>query len=201
MSHLGVPHLHRHLLTVQLGRVHLADRSGSDWSGVELLKHLVDRFAVNSLNSLYCLGELVLRTVFSKDLKFTSHVLTDYVSTVAQVLKGFYPDNSCFLDCVEEEVQPPSSSALEQVKGQTDETGSENDAEFDEPEYRLGGFGDAVLFGGAEEEFMFGDVVVEGVAVLIVVEEIVDGGAGHGYNGVLEGIDIPEDFGLVGSEN
>ena len=48
---------------------------------------------------------------------------------------------------------------------------------------------------------MFGDVVVEGVAVLIVVEEIVDGSAGHGYDGVLEGIDIPEDFGLVGSEN
>lgn len=143
----------------------------------------------------------MLRTVFSKNFKLTGHVLADDVSTVTQVLEGFYPDNSCFLDCVEEEGQPPSSSALEQVKRQTDETGGENDAEFDEPDYGLGSFDDAVLFGGAEEEFMFGDVVIEGVAVLIVVEEIVDGGAGHGHDGVLEGIDIPEDFGFVGSEN
>lgn len=49
------------------------------------------------------------RGVLSEDLEFASYVLADDVSSMAEVLKGLYPNCSGSLNCLKEKSYPPIS--------------------------------------------------------------------------------------------
>lgn len=142
----------------------------------------------------------MLGRIFSKDFEFLSHSLPDHVSSMAEILEGLDPDDPCFLDSVQEDVEPPSPGAFEEVKREADETGSKNDTKFDESGDVFDRFINAWLFGGPQQELALRVVVVERETVLVMVEKVVDGGAGDRHQRVFEGVEVPEDFWFIGSQ-
>lgn len=103
----------------------------------------------------------MLGGILAENLECCCHLLPDDVSPVAQVLKGFDPDDACFLDCVEEEFEPPPASALKEIQWEAYQTGSEDNPQFQDPEHVFGAFDDAVIFFWcAEEQLFFWEIVV-----------------------------------------
>ena len=106
-------HLHRHLLAVHLGIVHLTDRTRSNRHRIKFLKHLFYLLPINPLNNLHSILELMLRRILPQHLEPHSHLLTNYIPPMTQILKSFDPNYTRPLDCIQEDTYPQPSSAVE----------------------------------------------------------------------------------------
>jgi hypothetical protein len=63
--------------------------------------------------------------------KFVSHVRTNDISPMAHVLESFDPDNSCFLDRTDEEIEPHIADAGDISKWEYEYDREENKKEVE----------------------------------------------------------------------
>ena len=101
-----MPHLHRHLLAVHLGIVDLTDRTRSNRHRIKFLKHLLYLLPINPLNNLHSILKRMLRRILPQHLKPNSHLLTNYIPPMTQILKSFDPNYPSPLDSIQEYTDP-----------------------------------------------------------------------------------------------
>ncbi len=128
-----MPHLNCNFFTIQFCFVNLSNWSRSYRFRIKFLKHLFNFHTICSSYDLLSLAELMLRSMFSKDLKFFGHFFTNNIPSMTQILKSFDPNHSCPLYCWQKQTKPPVSSSTEQVEWQTNNWWGKNNTQLNKP--------------------------------------------------------------------